>query len=196
MGIILLLLVILLISVTVSADLGKRNIIKVKVFGIAVYNSEKIGKHDTKKKTEAPKKSQKPKENKIVKFLKREKEDRGFSGALNTVTGFLKTLLSRLIWILKKCKIGYINLKITVASDNAATTALEYGGICTAVYPLLSLITANAKVKEKKTDITADFNKTATEFRLAFNVRLRIIYAFIAALYTYKEIKRIYEREE
>lgn len=174
--------------------------VKIKFLGIPVFRTspKPKGKHakQTKKK-EKPKKERE--ENKALKetkdiftFLRKKY---GFLGAVRKIFGFLKEVLSEVKDLLKMVRVKKTVLNITVASPNAAQTAIEYGGVCSVVYPVLSCLNSCAKVGLKTVNIKSDFDKKEPLFDFSLTVRLRIISLIIAAFKIYKKYRQFILRE-
>ena len=66
------------------------------------------------------------------------------------------------------------NIRICVVGEDAADTAIKYGYVCSAVYPVISILEQNCVLKKHYTDISAGFlaEKTAAEMELTFKIRL------------------------
>ncbi len=57
-----------------------------------------------------------------------------------------------------------IRLRIIVASEDAAQTAVDYGRVCAAVYPLEAALECLTHVRRRRVVIIPDFTKTQGEF--------------------------------
>ena len=125
-----------------------------------------------KKKTEqpqkpAPKKEEKPNDN----FLK----ELGLSGIVNLFTritelaaGVLKDFFAHII-------IKSFALSIKVGGKDAADTAINYGKVCSVVYPLTSAVISSMKYTHYGVDILPDFTEgaeTKIEFFAIFKTRI------------------------
>ncbi len=167
---------------------------KIKYAGITVFNSEKKHKIKVsdKKQSAKPQKKEK-KENAFKKIFKEKSEKEGTFGAVKFFFDEVKTVISKTGKLLKKFKIRDFRLNITVATDDAAKTAIEYGAVCTAVYPTLSLLSEKADIDIKKVDISTDFNKTAYDTSLSFFAKTKLIYLVVFAFQIYRELKKITE---
>ena len=77
---------------------------------------------------------------------------------------------------------GYLHtdikmLDITVASDEAASTAIKYGAISAAVYNLLEILRAKTVMHARKNaviDVRPDFCSEKTVFHVDFSVKIRV----------------------
>ncbi|MCQ2455563.1 MAG: DUF2953 domain-containing protein [Clostridia bacterium] len=193
-AIILFLAVLVFMPISVFLEFNDDFFVAVKLFGITVFNSKKSKKKEKnkdKKPQEQPKK-----ENTVKKIFVNQKEKSGTAGAIKYFAKIAKIILEKLIWFLRKLNFEHIKLNLAIASEDAAKTAIIYGSVCTAVYPLLSLITQNAKVKYKKIDISADFNNTAVKAEFSALIKSNFIYALVGALKGYTEYKKFVKEEE
>lgn len=132
-------------------------------------NSTDKGKNTKKnsaKKKKKKKKSKKP----------QAKKGQPFKIDINTVENFLEIFseiwkkTSSLIYKIRKgVTVENFVLDLTVASDDAAKTAITYGTACAVIYPVEALLEDLVRVRKKKLGIKADFN--STEGSLGFYVR-------------------------
>lgn len=199
-GIVFLLALILMANISVNLEFKEDFKIAVKVLGIKVFDSSKTkpekkkNKHDKVK--EEPTKEPQKKENKIKEFVNSKRENLGTIGTLKYFLEVFKQVLLEVLWFIKKLKFNHFILNLTIATDDAANTAIEYGKVCAAIYPILSLITSNASVKFKEINISADFNKMAIDFDFSANVKVRIIYIIAVALKVFKIYRKLVKEEE
>lgn len=195
-AVLLFLLILLLIPISVELDFESEIKYRVKVAGITVYNSEK----PPKKHKKAKKSDKNVAENtpdtppKKQNFFSRLKKEKGFSGAVKYTAGLAGIILKKIGWLLRRLRFKKFVLEITVASDDAAVTALEYGTVCTAVYPVISFLVSKARFKAKSVDISADFDVTCPRARLSFAVTTELIIPAIALICGMKEYKK-YKKE-
>ena len=133
------LLIVLLLFLPISLDIKYTDdfFMTVRFAGIRIFKIEP-GQDIKKPKSDAEsdKKAEKQAENPFKK-LNREKS---FRVALGEITAFVKALILRIKNQLRHIKITRLCLGINVATDDAALTAIYYGVVCSAVYPLLSLL--------------------------------------------------------
>ncbi len=197
-----LLLIFLLLFLPVTADLEYLNELsyRFKYAGIVLFDSEKrvdIKKVKRKKKSKKAKKEtasascETEKEN----FFKKTYKEKGFVGSVKYFANLLGLLLKKLWWVVKRFKFRRFNLDLIIATDDAANTAIEYGGVCCAVYPVLSLLETNADFKSKKLNVSADFDKTKPEFCVSISVTTRLIFWLIAAVSALIEYYKIQHKE-
>lgn len=167
--------------------------VKLKIAGIKAYEVEP--NEDTQKPkpdTESDKKAKKQTEKAFDKLKKKY----GFAGAVREIFVFIKSVLERLKGSLKHIAIRRLCLDIKVSSGDAAATAIEYGAVCAAVYPVLSFIDSTANVKMKNINISADFNSGDSDFGFSVIVRVRIIYLIVMAFGAFSEYNKFKTRNE
>ena len=167
--------------------------VKLKIAGIKAYEVEP--EEDTEKPkpdTESDKKAKKQTEKAFDKLKKKH----GFAGAVKEIFGFIKSVLHRLKGSLNHIAIRRLCLDIKVASGDAAATAIEYGAVCAAVYPVLTFIDGIANVKMKNINVSADFNSGNSDFGFSVVVRVRIIYLIVMAFGVFSEYNKFKTRNE
>lgn len=121
---------------------------------------------------------------------------KGVSTTLNELLGVLKTLLSRVWWLLKRGVFKQFNLRIVVGEEDAADAAYGYGLVCSAVYPLVGLLDCAFRFRRRSIDVRCDFDAetTSVDFLAQFNIRLWPILR--ALIYVIREnVKRTLDRE-
>ncbi len=192
-GLILLLSVLLLIPVFVNAQFSGEFSAKIKYGFITVFDTQK---KKPKRKDNKHEKQNKPKEKPKSKskpslLFEKKKSELGFFGAIKYFLDILKDLSARILWLVKRIDFKHFKLDLTVASDDAAKTAVTYGEVCTAVYPILSLLNANTNLSLKQVNISADFNKTAIDAEISVILKTKLIYFVIMGiktLFAYKNL--------
>ena len=167
--------------------------VKLKIAGIKAFVTEP--KEDIKEPspdTESDKKAKKQTENAFNKLKKKY----GFAGAVKEVFAFVRAVLERLKRKFKHIAIRKLCLDIKVASENAASTAIEYGAVCAAVYPVLAFLDGILNVKMKSINVTADFNSNNSDFAFSVIIRARIIFLIIMAFGVFSEYNKFKTRNE
>ena len=162
----------------------------VSFLGFKVFSSEKNEK--STQKTDEKKAEKKDKDN----FFKRLQKKRGFTGAVKELADFALKALRKLMRLLKHFSFKKIFLDIKVATESAADTAIEYGAVCSAVYPLASVFNSIADVKFRKIDISADFNLVSSEIEFEFEVGARFFYLLIFVFSIFKEYRNFISRND
>lgn len=198
-GVILgLIALILFLPVTVHLKFKEDFFLKIKFAKIKVFEIEP--KEDIKKTGSAEKVSDKKAENEFVSQGKRIfsalKEKCGFSGAVKEVLKLANDSLSHINRLLRHIKIKKVKLNITVAADDAAMTAIEYGAVCAAVYPVTAALSSCAHIGFKEINVKSGFEGEKPDFWFSAIASLNIFSLLIAAFKIYSEYKKFTVRNE
>lgn len=188
--ILLIILAVLFLPVSVSVDFKEDFFIKVFFAGIKVYELAPNQKKPQKKEENTQIK-EKPKS-----LFSNFKEKYGFSGAVKEFFVFFKDVFSHTKGFLRHIKIKRLKLFISVATDDAAKTAIEYGTVCAAAYPVLSALESVCNIKYKKIDIKSDFESKNPLYSFSFYIGLRIFFLLITLFKVYKDYKKFIARIE
>ncbi len=180
-GIILLLGLVLFLPISVSLKFNKELTCKVSVAGFKVYP-----------KPSKPKKELKALEKTAEQkgFFEILKKKRGFTGAIKEIFLFLKDCIEPLKYFLRFVSFKKVKLSIGVVGDDAAKTAVEYGLVCSAVYPVLSFVENLANVSYKKVDINADFEGKEGKLEFSLKIKSFAIFILIFAVRIFNEYKK------
>lgn len=194
--ILLIILTILFLPITLKMKFYEDFFLKVKFFGIKVYEITPEGekeKTETKESAKKQKENPQKKENSLLNTAKgtfsRLKEKKGFAGAVSEVMGFAGRVLSHIKKLLRHINICKVKLDITVATPDAAKTAIDYGTVCQAVYPVAAMLSACAKIGFKEINVKSDFKSEKCDFGFAATVKMQIFYLIIAAFKIFSEYK-------
>lgn len=98
------------------------------------------------------------------------------------VIDIIKSVLPPFYNLLKKVRITSLTVDITVAGEDAAQTAINYGKINALFHSSFAALQNFVKVKAKRIKIECDFLKTETTQKIFFKVKIRIFFIVIAAL--------------
>lgn len=142
-----------------------------------------LSKKETKVLKEKNIASKKEKKNFFMDTLKK----RGLSGFIDLLKGIVNASSFALKKFLKKVKVDKFSLKITVISEDAAATAINYGKICAIVYPLISSLRSFLRIMNPQIDIKPDFkNVESQNSNVSFvaNVHIFVFSIFTIAIST------------
>lgn len=116
----------------------------------------------------------------IAKMIK----EKGLRTTVSELWDTFKPILIKAISTFKKIKVKRLDLKVTVATDDAAKTALEYGGICTLVFPTLSFLQSQLKFPDRAANvhIGVDYNSNKPTLYLFAKLKIRLITVLCAAI--------------
>lgn len=183
----------LFLPITVKLSYKDKLKFKIKYSGITLFNNQKKKKISTKKKKvkETADNNQKSKDS----FIKEIYKQNGFFGTVKYFSEILGVVLKKLLWIVRRSKFKRFNLELIVATDDSAKTAIEYGGVCCAVYPTMSLLETNAHFTQKSVNVSADFEKKQSEFSVDFSVSIKLVYFLIAVVSALKTYYKLHYKE-
>lgn len=118
------------------------------------------------------------KENIFVKFY----NNQGFEGVIQLINNAAASIGKMFSSFKKHIIIRELYLWMTVTGGcDAAETALEYGRTCQKIFPALSFICSNMKVKKYDVEVEPDFLGLKNTAQFAFSVSVRPIF-FINAV--------------
>ncbi len=124
-------------------------------------------------------------------ILKKLYSENSFKEFLNIIFSFLKTVFNQLKFIIKHIRIYNFDLKIWVATEDAAKTAIEYGVVSTAVYNFLQFVSGIANLKLKKVDIYSDFESKKSKVIFSSSVKISPIFLIISAIIILKNLSNL-----
>lgn len=188
-GLLLLIIAIFLLPVSVFAEYKDDFLVKVKLAGITLFTTDK---QEEKPQTQEAL-QEKPKEKKEGFFKELEKK-MGFTGAVREVFGFARDCLLHIKKLLRHIYFKKVCLNITVASEDAAQTAIEYGAVCSAVYPTLALLDSYGNIKFKQINVESDFNGKKCDFEFSATATVKILFLIAAAFGIFSEYKKFNAR--
>lgn len=189
LAVIIALIVVLLLScirVHFSFNTQSRPELRVKLLFLTVFD---INKPKKKKKNKKP--------SKVGAFFKKlfgfdkavsqaEDGEKTKKAISDKVTGFITLfmlLADSALWLVKKIKLKRFGLDIICGGGDAADAAIEYGIVCSAVYPFIGYLETNFKGADKALDVNigCDFENEAY-FGTEIIAKLRIIHIVRAFL--------------
>lgn len=165
LGIILLIFLLLSLPILIFASYNQDGpLIKISWFFIPLYNSSKPKKPKKKKK-----KGKKPVNNHtddVKKGLFASLKQKGVEDTADFLQNLFREIFTLLGHSEKSIKIKRFSVDISVSSQDAAQTALLYGGLCAGIYPVCSFILKKIKHNNKNITISVrpDFDKTVCEY--------------------------------
>lgn len=168
-----------------------------RVAGIKVYDSRNEEKKPKKPKEAIEKKPKKPKKE-VLKGLNFKKLTKryGFTGAVKRLMGLAGGIFTHIKKFLRHIKFRKTKLKVVVSAENAADTAIYYGEVCAAVYPVLALLESLADVGFKKVDVSADFAENKPCFNFETVILTNLLYLILGFFGAYSEYKKFLDEEE
>lgn len=181
------------INLFFSAKSGQKTEFSVKYLGIDLT---KIGKNN--KANQKRQKAQKAKKEKKSVFDFFSSQSGETIEAAKQILGIITSLLSRVLWLLPRCRLKKLRIIYVCADSSAAACALKYGAVCAFVYPFVAFLQTNMKHAENAEEIslTCDFEKEDDDFSLEIGVKVPTALLFAAAVYViWKYVKEKAESE-
>ena len=218
-SILLVLILVLIQSVTVTAVLDKEFMLTVKILCFTLVKIPADPKKKKKKKKKKPDKQKrdnnaekntsddtggtagKPDDGGSEKTAasgrsgstgraKKTKKDGGIN--FEMIKDYVVSAWPPVKRLFKKIRFRDIYMDYVVGSDDAAKTALKYGGICAAVYALLEWMKTYFSVKIGEVNIEADFSAEKDDIFVFGRVKLRISTALVCIIWLGVRMLRTY----
>ena len=193
LGILLLLFLISLIRVQVFAQYAEDLSLAVKVLFIKIQilpaKEEKKEKKPKKEKPKEkkpeqkkPKKEEKEKKKK-PSYLSKLKEKKGLSGLLSLFTSLAKIAVGMLKNIFSHIVIKKMDVGIALSGEDASAVAVNYGRVCSVLYPAVNVICAATVCKDYNIVVEPVFDPDQPTVVYAdVHAYLRIIFVLAAAI--------------
>lgn len=193
LAVLLLLFLICLIRVQVFLKYSDEVRLRLKILFVNIpllpkLEKPKKEKKKPKKKTEMKKQKpktgeeEKPKEKK-PSYLSKLKEKKGVTGIVSLFTELAKIVGGALKGLFKHIVIKKLNVGIALNAGDAASTALQYGKLCSAFYPAVNIITAITVCKDYNVTLEPIFDDDrATEVYADVHAYIRVGFALAVAL--------------
>ena len=192
LGILLFLFLILLIKIEVLMQYSQEItlVLKILFFKIVLLSPDKPKEEKKKKEPEKEKpKEEKPKEKKPEEkkkkqsYLSKLKEKKGLSGLVSLFVSIAKIAVGALKGIFSHIVLKKFDVGIALSGDDAASTAVTYGKLCSVIYPAINVITSVMVCKDYHVTIEQVFDiDKDTEVFADIHAYLRPIFAVNEAL--------------
>ncbi|MBQ1977297.1 MAG: DUF2953 domain-containing protein [Ruminococcus sp.] len=173
---VLLILIGILLFVNVSLKVkydDKENVFRVALcylwftYVLAPEEETKKYKKALNKKGEAQKTEKKEKKKSSIK-------EKGIATFLEDLKSIVKSVWTLLVCVLRRAVLKTLLIKLSVAGEDAADTAIVYGYANAVIFPIVSAFTENVKeYKELDVSITPDFSEDAQAV-IQFELELKI----------------------
>ena len=161
-----------------KVDYDKELTFTIKYLGFTLLDSEEEDK-ESKKVLKKVQSTALPTDKESIKSTYKQK---GITGTIKYYGDVLLLILKRLRWIIRFVKIRKFVFDLSIASDNAADTEIEYGEVCCVIYPIISFIQTNTnfKFKTDNINISPDFDSTDSKLKASVLVKAKLIICLIA----------------
>ena len=143
------------------------------------YKPEKIKTAEEKAEEESEREAKK-----AEPYIKKSIKEKGIAATVSELSDVLRTVIGKLGKLAGHIRVRIFKLDITAATDDPAVTAIEYGGICAAVFPVISMLRNLLKFNDRGTEISikSDFCGGKPDFRLDAKIKLRLWFILTAAV--------------
>ena len=190
LGILLLLFLLILIKVEIFAVYSDELSLTLKVLFYRIVllpskpkpkKKEEPKKEPEKKPTEQPedKKEKKQKQSYLTKL----KNKKGLTGVLSLLTGVARIAAGTLKGLLSHVVIHKMDVGIALSSDDSSSTAVNYGRLCSIVYPAVDVISAATVCKSYRVTLEPVFDdEKKTRIYVDVHAHLRICFAVAEAI--------------
>ena len=128
---------------------------------------------------------------KSAKAPKKKKPKRNYS-LIDMVLDYIRSASPPVKRLFKKIRIRNVYIDYVVGTDDAAKTALKYGGLCAAIYSLIGTLQTYMDTKVKEINIEADFSAEKDDLFAYLTVKLRLSTAIGCALWLGVRMLRTY----
>ena len=165
----------------------------VRVWGIPfrLYPRKKKPEKEKPPKAEKPKKSRKQKPGKLRKesmsVSQMLKED-GVGAVVSYYTSLARLLSTEARRLLRAITVDHLDIRLVVASGDAAETAQNYGRVCALIFPAEALVESEIRVRRRKVRVMPDFLASKGEADLDIRlhaVPARITWSFFRLLFSF-----------
>ncbi len=210
--IVLLLIILFRQSITVTVDYENKLDLKVKFLFFTIYPTKpkkkkkpkKEKKQKTKKSdtvTEETDSSEKggdkasevsDKSDSETEEEKKEKKKKKFSLDIEMIMDYVESAWPPIKRLFKKIRWYDVYVDWVVASDDAAKTALTYGGICSFLYPFFEWLTTYFTAHVKEVNIEPDFSKEKQDIFIYFVLKLRLSTALACIIWLLWRVLKTY----
>ena len=107
------------------------------------------------------------------------------------IIDILKSLISKFKTLLKHLALNDFQFIIKVVGNDAADTAIKYGTVCAALYPVSNLLNNCLNFKPDNISVFSDFSGQKTDYYLKGQVSVKLIYLIKFAISSLVDIIKI-----
>lgn len=125
--------------------------------GIAALK-KKFKKNPKSKKKKSSSDAEKNKKKQKQSLFGTLREERGFWGAVQFFVDIGKALGGAMVRIYRGVVVNKFTLRVAIAGEDAADTAIKYGEVCSAAFPALSFLLVNARRYTQDIEINPHFS--------------------------------------
>lgn len=164
-------------SATVYISIKEEVTISVGAFGYRYHinlDEDEKPKKEKKKKKSKKKKATDTKKKEASKKPSKKASFESFQETVEFALSIFRSVFKPTVKLLKHTRITKLSLYMTVCSEDADETAIQYGQISIAIYNLLGHLDNLITLKVKSVDIIPDFVSDEAKYDISFKVKLRL----------------------
>lgn len=120
------------------------------------------------------------------------KQGKSLDFDLEMIMDFVRSASPPVKRLFKKIRVQNLYIDYVVGTDDAAKTAIKYGTVCAALYPLIEWLTTYFSVQAREVNIEADFSRDKDDAFAYCEVKLRVGTALGCALWLGVRVLKIY----
>ncbi|MBQ8550917.1 MAG: DUF2953 domain-containing protein [Clostridia bacterium] len=181
-------------SLTLTVDYNEKFTAKVGWLGLKLNLAKE--KKEKPKKEKSPKKKVDGKPKKEESALKKRLRENSFSENVRFVIGLLREIFPQFKYLLRHTRVRQLKLDLKIVGADAAKTAIEYGGVCSVLYPFLAWADSFLDLSMKKVDVSADFAGEKSKALFHVKLKIRVIILLISAFKLIKLYLKLTEVNE
>ena len=165
----------LLSSVCVRFSFDDKFYLRVSILGVILfsYDSSKPIKPSKEKAADGGKNREKTKFKDSVKHYAKSKN---IFKLISDIFPIVLVVLKKIKTAVYRLKFYNMNFNLTVATDDAAQTAILYGKMCSVIAPVVVLLSENLNFDCECVSVTTDFLSDNTVLKASGTVKLRLIH--------------------
>ncbi|MBR3593975.1 MAG: DUF2953 domain-containing protein [Clostridia bacterium] len=182
-------------SLTLTVDYNEKFTAKVGWLGLKL-NLAKEKKEKPKKEKSPKKKADGKPKRKEESALKKRFRENSFSENVRFVIGLLREIFPQFKYLLRHTRVRQLKLDLKIVGADAAKTAIEYGGVCSVLYPFLAWADSFLDLSMKKVDVSADFAGEKSKALFHVKLKIRVIILLISAFKLIKLYLKLTEVNE
>ena len=171
-GIIFLLLI---SSLKITFRLSETVVFYVTFLGVRIFDINAKPKRKKEKKQE---------EKKLTGVLKEYAKGKSRHKLIGELLEIIKSLCAKFVKLVKHLRFRKLEFDLTVATDDAAKTAIVYGSVCSVVYSICGMLASAYDFNPKKVNVSADFSTDKMSLKVNTVIKIRVIYILKFALST------------
>ena len=192
-GIVLLIVLLMMISVTVYVKIDETVRIKVGALGIRftvfpASRKKEIPPKTKKRKKEKPAKPQKP-------MPEKKANERSLGDTISFAVSLLQAIVPSAVKLVRKIRITRMRIFLSVGAEDADTAAVRYGQTCMGLYSLLACVDKTMTLKVEDVSVTQGFVTGGTQYDISFSAQLRIGSAVFSALSILFKLVAVFVRQ-